>query len=140
MDSSDGRAAGSASEPAHADRRAILRAERQRLGLTQAELAAQARVAPETLRKYESGGRTPTRASIERLLQALQVPHVPVRAILHELGFAAAETLFTPEADPDYQFTVPQLRVFVEENPWPQFAVNNLLEQPLRREHPTGLP
>lgn len=108
--------------------RALLRAERHRLGLTQVELAERAGIAPETLRKYESGGRTPTRASIDRLLAALQVPYVTVREVLRELGFAAAETLRTPESDPDYQFTIPQLRVFVEETPWPQFAVNNLLE------------
>lgn len=54
--------------------------------------------------------------------------HDTVRAILRELGFSTAETLHTPESDPDYQFTVPQLRVFVEETPWPQFAANNLLE------------
>ena len=108
--------------------RALLRAERQRLGLTQAELAKRAGIAPETLRKYERGGRTPTRASIERLLGALQVPHATARAILRELGFAAAETLFTPEADPDYHFTIPRLQVFVEETPWPQFAANNVLE------------
>jgi len=108
--------------------RATLRAERQRLGLTQAELAARAGLAPETLRKYESGDRSPTRASVERLLGALQVPHVTARAVLRELGFAAAETLFSPETDPDYYFTVPQLQAFVEETPWPQFAVNNLLE------------
>lgn len=108
--------------------RALLRAERQRLGLTQAGLAERAGVAPETLRKYESGGRTPSRASIGRLLGALQVPHVTVQAVLHELGFAADGTLFTFETDPDYHFTIPQLRVFVEETPWPQFVVNNVLE------------
>lgn len=105
-----------------------MRAERGRLGLTQTELAKRAGIAPETLRKYERGGRTPTRPSIERLLRALQVPQTTARAVLHELGFATPETLRTPESDPDYHFTVPQLRVFVEESPWPQFAVNNVLE------------
>ena len=105
-----------------------MRAERHRLGLTQVELARRAELAPETLRKYESGGRSPTRASIERLLTALQVSQTAVREILGELGFAAAPTLRSPESDPDYHFTVPQLRDFVEETPWPQFAVNNLLE------------
>jgi transcriptional regulator with XRE-family HTH domain len=108
--------------------RSLLRTERHRLGLTQVELANRAGVAPDTLRKYESGGRTPSRASIERMLGALQVPQVTVRLVLRELGFASAETLYTLENDPDYQFTIPQLRVFVEQNPWPQFVVNNVLE------------
>lgn len=108
--------------------RALLRVERLRLGLTQTELAERAGVASETLRKYESGGRTPTRASVERLLGALQVPHVTVQGVLRELGFAAAEMTFVPESEPDYHFTVAQLGAFVEETPWPQFGVNNLLE------------
>lgn len=108
--------------------RVLLRAERHRLRLTQAELAKRADLAPETLRKYESGGRSPTRASIERLLTALQVSQTTVREVLGELGFAAAATLRTAVSDPDYHFTVPQLRAFVEETPWPQFAVNNLME------------
>ncbi len=108
--------------------RAILRIERRRLGLTQRQLAERAGVATETLRKYESGDRTPSRASLERLLAALAVPQATVRAVFGELGFATADTLFGPHSDPDYNFTIPQMQAFADEVPWPQFGVNNVLE------------
>ncbi|MGZ8513822.1 MAG: helix-turn-helix domain-containing protein, partial [Candidatus Limnocylindrales bacterium] len=108
--------------------RTILRAERRGLGLTQAVLASQAGIATETLRKYENGGRSPTRDSIERLLTALQVPHVTARAILRDLGFGVNETKFEPDVHPDYQFSIGQLADFVEEVPWPQFVVNDMFE------------
>lgn len=106
----------------------VLRAERRRLRLTQADLARRAGVAPETLRKYESGDRTPSRSSIERILAALAVPQPTVRAVLHQLGYAARESLRTFESDPDYEFTVPQMRSYAEDCPWPHFGVNNVLE------------
>lgn len=108
--------------------RSLLRSERLRLGLTQVQLALRAGIAPDTLRKYERGGRTPTQASLRRILEALEVSHTTARAILLDLGFAPDDTLFPPDRHPDYYFTVPELRTFVEEVPWPQFVANNLLE------------
>ena len=58
----------------------LLRAERLRLGLSQVALGAWVGVSPETIRKYEAGGRTPARATLVRLVAALQLSavHLPV--------------------------------------------------------------
>lgn len=122
----DDPAPGESSEPA--DWHALIRAERRRLGITQTELAERSGLSPETVRKYEAGSRTPTRASIERVLAALQAPHTTVRRVLLDLGMAAPGSLYGLGGVEDYRFTVPELRAFVEETPWPQFVINNTLE------------
>ena len=107
---------------------ALIRSERRRLGITQTELAERAGLSPETVRKYEAGSRSPSRASIDRVLTALQAPHATVRRVLLDLGMAAPGNLYGLGGIEDYRFTVPELRVFVEQTPWPQFVINNTLE------------
>jgi hypothetical protein len=85
-------------------------------------------VSPETIRKYEAGGRTPARGTLVRLVAALQLSAVQVRAILRGAGFAAADTMFPPDAYPDYYFTIAELRSYVEAVPWPQFVTNDLAQ------------
>ena len=58
--------------------RDLLRAERLRLGLSQVELGALVGVSPETIRKYEAGGRPPARTTLVRLVAALQLSAVQV--------------------------------------------------------------
>ena len=111
-----------------ADWHDLIRAERRRLGITQTELAERAGLSPETIRKYEAGTRTPSRASVERVLAALQAPHTTVRRVLLDLGMAAPGNLYGLGGIEDYRFTIPELRAFVEETPWPQFVINNTLE------------
>jgi transcriptional regulator with XRE-family HTH domain len=82
------------------------------------ELGALVGVSPETIRKYEAGGRTPARGTLVRLVAALQLSAVQVRAILRGAGFAAADTMFPSDAYPDYYFTIAELRSYVEEVPW----------------------
>ena len=108
--------------------RARLRSERLRLGLSQVRVGALVGVSPETIRKYESGGRTPARATLVRLVSALQLPAEQGRAILRGAGFSAAETLFPADGYPDYYFTAAQLRTAVERVPWPQFVTNDLAD------------
>ena len=118
-----------AAEPAE-DRgwRDLLRAERLRLGLSQVELGALVGVSPETIRKYEAGGRTPARGTLVRLVAALQLSAVQVRVILRGAGFAAADTMFPADSYPDYYFSVAELRSYVEQVPWPQFVTNDLAQ------------
>jgi hypothetical protein len=85
-------------------------------------------VSPETIRKYEAGGRTPARTTLVRLVAALQLSAVQVRAILRGAGFAAADTMFPSDAYPDYYFSVAELRSYVERVPWPQFVTNDLAQ------------
>lgn len=106
----------------------LIRAERRRLGITQTELAERAGMSPETVRKYEAGSRNPSRASIERVLAALQAPHTTVRQVLLDLGMAAPGSLYGLGGVEDYRFSIPELRSFVEETPWPQFVIDNTLE------------
>lgn len=108
--------------------RARLRSERRRLGLSQVQVGALVGVSPETIRKYEAGGRTPARATLVHLVAALQLPAEQGCAILRGAGFAAADTLFPPAGYPDYYFTIPELRAAVERVPWPQFVTNDLAE------------
>ncbi|MEO8468732.1 MAG: helix-turn-helix domain-containing protein [Chloroflexota bacterium] len=106
----------------------LIRIERRRLRITQTELAERAGLSPETIRKYEAGSRTPSRASIDRVLAALQAPHTTVRRVLLDLGMAAPGSLYGLGGIEDYRFTIPELRAFVEQTPWPQFVINNTLE------------
>ena len=76
-------------------------------------------VSPETIRKYEAGGRTPARATLVHLVAALQLSAAQVRAILRGAGFAAADTMFPSDAYPDYYFSVAELRAYVERVPGP---------------------
>ena len=108
--------------------RELFREERQRLDLTQVRIAKLAGISPETLRKSESGGRTPNRATLERVVGALQLSQKQIRAIFTAAGFASAETLFDPATHPDYYFSRDEVRPFVETVPWPAFVVNNLTE------------
>jgi transcriptional regulator with XRE-family HTH domain len=108
--------------------RELLRSERLRLGLSQVQVGALVGVSPETIRKYESGGRTPGHSRLVRIVSALQLSQRQSRAILRGAGFAPADTLFPAEGYPDYYFTVPQLRAAVEQVPWPQFVTNDLAE------------
>jgi transcriptional regulator with XRE-family HTH domain len=108
--------------------RDLLRAERLRLGLSQVQLGELVGVSPETIRKYEAGGRTPARTTLVRLVAALQLSAVQVRAILRGAGFAAADTMFPSDAYPNYYFSVAELRTYVEQVPWPQFVTNDLAQ------------
>lgn len=119
--------------------RNVLRLERQRLGLTQARVAELAGVSPETIRKYENGGRTPSRRTLIRIVEALDLSQTQRRAVLRGTGFASEDTLFAPETHPDYYFTVVELRSFVEMVPWPQFVVNNLAEIVAANQSAQGL-
>ncbi len=108
--------------------RDLLRSERLRLGLSQVQVAALVGVSPESIRKYEAGGRTPARTTLVRLVAALQLSAGRSRAILRGAGFAAADTLFPATSYPDYYFSVPELRSYVEQVPWPQFVTNDLAQ------------
>ena len=114
--------------PDPADWRMLLRSERLRLGLSQVALAQLVRVSPETIRKYEAGGRTPARATLERLVHALQLPATKGRALLAAAGFTAPETLFPAAAYPGYYYTLAELRAEVERVPWPEFVTDDLAE------------
>ncbi len=103
-----------------------LRTARQRLRLSRAELAELAGVSMETVKAYETGTRPPTRANLERLLNALQLERVQANAIREAAGFAPVRSLFTDY--PDYEYTIGELQTLVEQVPWPEFVLNDSVE------------
>lgn len=125
----DARRAGNG--PVGADRRtwrAILREERERLGMTQTELAKRVGLGEDTVRKYESGARIPTRAALERMLDVLAVPVATAREAMLDRGFHHEGFRFPPERSPRYYFSAEELAPFLEDHPWPAFVANELTE------------
>jgi hypothetical protein len=85
-------------------------------------------VSPESIRKYEGGGRSPSRETLERIVRLLQLSQAQSRAILSAAGFAAPETLFPVAAYPGYYYTIAELRAEVELVPWPEFVTDDIAE------------
>jgi transcriptional regulator with XRE-family HTH domain len=117
-----------ATAPHDGNWRTIIRAERLRVGLTQAEVARQAGLAGETIRKYEAGTRLPSREALERILEVLQVPVSTVHAVMLDRGFHHPESRFLPNKEPGYYFTLGELPDAVDQVPWPMFTSNELGE------------
>jgi transcriptional regulator with XRE-family HTH domain len=107
--------------------RGMLRDERLRLKLTQAEVARLVSVAPITFRSYESGARTPSRETLARALVALQVPQDRARRILASAGYAPFDRL-PPAAHPQFYFTLDEARAEIERVDWPRLVANNAME------------
>jgi transcriptional regulator with XRE-family HTH domain len=102
----------------------IIRSERLRIGMTQADLAGRVGLDVETIRKYEKGSRLPPRESLERILAALQVSHSSAHRALVDRGFYHPDFRFAP----GYYFSEPELQAFIDGSPWPVFVGNELGE------------
>ena len=108
--------------------RSQLRATRERLGVSRAELARRSGVPANTLRRWEDGTRNPRHASLRAVLDALDCPSAEANALLAEAGFPPASTLFPGDRFPNYYFTVDELQDAVEQVPWPEFVINDNIE------------
>ena len=108
--------------------RSRLRATRERLGVSRAELARRSGVPADTLRRWEDGTRNPRHASLRAVLDALDCPSAEANAILTEVGFPPARTLFPGDRFPNYYYTVDELQDAVEQVPWPEFVINDNVE------------
>ena len=113
---------------AGSDWRTLLRHERRQLHVTQDRLARAVHLSPETIRKYENGQRTPTRDSLVRILEILQVPAARGREILSSAGFAVPARMLPAEQHADYFFTADEAHVEIERTPWPQFVVTRAMD------------
>lgn len=108
--------------------RSLLRATRERLGVSRAELARQSGVPAHTLRRWEDGSRHPRSENLRAVLDALDCPSADANAIMAEAGFPPARTLFPSDRFPSYFYTVDELQTAVEDVPWPEFVINDNIE------------
>ena len=108
--------------------RSRLRATRERLGVSRAELARRSGVPADTLRRWEDGTRNPRHASLRAVLDALDCPSAEANALLAEAGFPPARTLFPGDRFPNYYYTAGELQDAVEQAPWPEFVLNDNTE------------
>jgi transcriptional regulator with XRE-family HTH domain len=108
--------------------RSRLRATRERLGVSRAELARRSGVPADTLRRWEDGTRNPRYTSLGAVLDALDCPSAEANALLAEAGFPPARTLFPSDRFPNYYYTVDELQDAVEQAPWPEFVTNDNAE------------
>jgi transcriptional regulator with XRE-family HTH domain len=108
--------------------RNILRAARERPGITRAQLAALSGVPADTIRRWEDGTRNPTLPRLLRVLDALDCASAEANAILLGAGFPTQRTLFPTDRFPNYFYTVEELQTVVEGVPWPEFVTNDNIE------------
>jgi transcriptional regulator with XRE-family HTH domain len=105
--------------------RASLRDLRKRLGLSLESLAERTGLSYETLRGYENGRRSPTRASLALVLGQLDPSAADANEIFTGAGFSVDARLFPDGEFATYFFTVSELREAVERVPWPEFVLDD---------------
>jgi transcriptional regulator with XRE-family HTH domain len=100
-----------------------LRDVRQRLGLSQREVAERAGLSPESIRAYETGRRRPTRERLAAILQALDATVYDASEILEGAGFSTPSSAFPDGEYPNYYFfTMDEVQAEVELVGWPEFV------------------
>lgn len=105
-----------------------LREVRQRIGISQREVAERAGLSRESIRAYETGRRRPTRAGLTAILQALEATAYETNEILEAAGMVTPATLFPGDEYPNFFFTIEELQTEVELVEWPEFVLNNANE------------
>ncbi len=105
----------------------LLKASRQRLGLSQAELGQFAGLSGETVRAYETGRRKPTGRSLKSMLDGLKLDRSSRNAILLAAGFAPDGISLRP-SDPSLYYGVEEAEEELERYDWPAFVLNEMTE------------
>ncbi len=108
--------------------RDALRAAREELGLSRAELARRTGMAASTIKSCELGTRHPSRDRLTTLIEALHLSQAEANGMLTAAGYATDATLFPGERYPAYFYTVDELPAVVECAPWPEFVTNDNFE------------
>ncbi len=107
--------------------RTWLKHERTQLGLTQAEVGLAAGLSAEAIRKYEGGGRTPTRQHLLDILRALHMPPDELRRIATDAGFAPDMAPRASDQVPGNTFSVDEAIVEIERSVWPRFVTGGAM-------------
>lgn len=105
-----------------------MRAAREELGLSRAELARRTGMAASTVKSCELGTRHPSRAHLVALIEALHVSRAEANDILDGAGYATNTTLFPADQYPAYFYALEELPDVVERVPWPEFVANDNFE------------
>ncbi|HYM16117.1 MAG TPA: helix-turn-helix domain-containing protein [Dehalococcoidia bacterium] len=101
---------------------------RQRLALTQAQLAARAHISAPSLKSYESGRRHPSRPYLTAILDALKVDRMERNRILGAAGYATDSFELGPWPDSRFMFSTEEATAFIELHRWPAFLTNEMME------------
>src|SRR5581483_11397349 len=104
-----------------------LRAARHNAGLTLDQLAELCGLSYEAVRGYENGRRRPTRKSLRKVLEALELPAIDAARIIERAGFVVDPEIFAIAPPPAYQFSPDELQAAVSRYPWPVYAVDDVL-------------
>ena len=107
--------------------RGELRAGREQLRLSRAQLATLADVPANTLRRWEDGTRMPTESRLRRVLDALRLTGEIENGILAGAGYEPRDTFFPTYKFPGYFYSVDELQSEVERVAWPEFVLDNSL-------------
>jgi transcriptional regulator with XRE-family HTH domain len=105
----------------------LIASARQRLGLSQAELAERAYVSLPTVKAYEQGKRHPSRPYIVAMLDALKIEREERGAILQAAGYAHDWEKLGPVAG-DLDYDLDGAQEAIDKTPWPAFVVNENFE------------
>ena len=105
-----------------------LRDVRQRIGISQREVAERAGLSMESIRGYETGRRRPTRARLTTILQVLDATAYETNGVLEAAGMVTPSTLFPGDEYPNFFFTIEELQTEVEAVEWPEFVLDNANE------------
>lgn len=108
--------------------RSIIRETRVRLGITQAQLAAQVGLSRETVRGYETRKSRPSRERLEALIEALKIPNAVANQVRESAGYALVRTVHEGLHEQHRYYTPEELEAAVETVPWPEFVVNDPVE------------
>jgi transcriptional regulator with XRE-family HTH domain len=108
--------------------RSMIRGERIRAELTQQALAARAGVSVETVRKYESGLRTPSRPRLLGLLQSMSVPRTRAAAILEAAGYVPEPEGSGAARRSSRGGDLDAAGAAMEQYPWPRLIVDERLQ------------
>jgi transcriptional regulator with XRE-family HTH domain len=106
----------------------MLSSARERLGLTQAQLAAKAHISVPSIKAYESGRRHPSQPYLTTILDALNIDRAERNKILGTAGYASDSYELGPWSDSQFMFTVEEASALIDGSPWPAFLSNEMME------------
>ena len=100
---------------------------RQRLGLSQAELAERASVSLAAVKAYEQGKRHPSRPYLIALLDAMKLEVMDRNDVLEAAGYASDAGVVVPGLE-GLQFSAEGAQAEVDRVAWPAFVSNEMSE------------